>query len=321
MIDEEKIFLLKNMLRVRRMEELCAELYTREKIRGFLHLYIGEEAVATGVLSLVDPVDNVMATYREHAHALLKGISAKSIMAEMFGRVDGCSGGRGGSMHLYSREKRFFGGNAIVASGIPQAVGLALAAQRLRESRKTICFFGEGAIAEGVFYESLNMASLWKIPLLFCCENNLYAMGTGLVRSQAQTDLIKKATIHNISAETVNGMDVLEVVAKTKKALEYISNEKKPYFLEFKTYRFRPHSMFDPDLYREKSELEVWKKHCPIDSFSSSLLSTQIISEDSLKNLKIEIENEMQEAIVFAEKSLEESVNELERHVYLQAGI
>ncbi len=303
------------------MEELCAELYTREKIRGFLHLYIGEEAVATGVLSLVDPVDNVMATYREHAHALLKGISAKSIMAEMFGRVDGCSGGRGGSMHLYSREKRFFGGNAIVASGIPQAVGLALAAQRLRESRKTICFFGEGAIAEGVFYESLNMASLWKIPLLFCCENNLYAMGTGLVRSQAQTDLIKKATIHNISAETVNGMDVLEVVAKTKKALEYISNEKKPYFLEFKTYRFRPHSMFDPDLYREKSELEVWKKHCPIDSFSSSLLSTQIISEDSLKNLKIEIENEMQEAIVFAEKSLEESVNELERHVYLQAGI
>ncbi len=321
MIDEEKILLLKNMLRVRRMEELCAELYTREKIRGFLHLYIGEEAVATGVMSLVDPVDNVMATYREHAHALLKGISAKSIMAEMFGRVDGCSGGRGGSMHLYSREKRFFGGNAIVASGIPQAVGLALAAQRLSEARKTICFFGEGAIAEGIFYESLNIASLWRIPLLFCCENNLYAMGTGLARSQAQTDLIKKAAVHNISAESVNGMDVLEVVAKTKKALENISNEKKPYFLEFQTYRFRPHSMFDPDLYREKSELEVWKKHCPIDSFSSSLLSAQIISEDSLKNVKIEIENEMQEAIVFAEKSLEESVNELERHVYFQAGI
>lgn len=320
MIDEQKILLLKNMLRVRRMEELCAELYTREKIRGFLHLYIGEEAVATGVMSLLEPADNVMATYREHAHALLKGISAKSIMAEMFGRVDGCSGGRGGSMHLFSREKRFFGGNAIVASGIPQAVGLALAAKKLREARKTICFFGEGAIAEGAFYESLNMASLWNIPLLFCCENNLYAMGTGLARSQAQTNLIKKAMVHDIPSESVNGMDVLEVVTKTKKALDFISEEKRPYFLEFKTYRFRPHSMFDPDLYREKKEIEEWKKKCPIDSFSSSLLSTKTISDDSLKKLKLEIENEMQEAIVFAENSIEESVKELERNVYSLDG-
>ena len=302
------------------MEELCAELYTREKIRGFLHLYIGEEAVATGVMSLINPEDNVLATYREHAHALLKGISAKSIMAEMFGRVDGCSGGRGGSMHLFSRAKRFFGGNAIVAAGIPQAVGLAFAAQRLSEPRKTICFFGEGAVAEGVFYESLNMASLWKIPLLFCCENNLYAMGTKLARSQAQTSLLKKAAVHEINAESVNGMDVLEVVTKTKKAFEYISQEKKPYFLEFKTYRFRPHSMFDPDLYREKSEIEEWKKLCPIESFSSSLLSSKTISDDALKIMKEEIEIEMQEAILFAENSPEESLQELEHYVYSLGG-
>ncbi len=200
-------FLLKTMLRIRRMEELCAELYTQEKIRGFLHLYIGEEAVASGVMAHVRRQDNVIATYREHGHALLKGIPASAIMAEMFGKLDGCSRGRGGSMHLFSREHRFFGGNAIVGGGIPQAVGLALAAKQLGEDRLTFCFFGEGAMAEGVFHESANLAALWRLPVVFCCENNRYAMGTALARSESQTSMAAKARAYNIEALEVDGMD------------------------------------------------------------------------------------------------------------------
>ncbi|MGZ3634219.1 MAG: thiamine pyrophosphate-dependent enzyme, partial [Parachlamydiaceae bacterium] len=229
---QETIFrLLKNMLRLRRMEELCGELYTQEKIRGFLHLYIGEEAVATGVLDLVTHEDNVVATYREHGHALLKGISARSIMAEMYGKIDGCSKGRGGSMHLYSREHRFFGGNAIVASGIPHAVGLALAAKMLGENRVTVCFFGDGATAEGDFHEAMNLAALWKLPVLFCCENNLYAMGTALHRYQSQTDLTKKAFCYNVTSTVADGMNIYDVYDKTYEALQRIKSTQEPYFI------------------------------------------------------------------------------------------
>lgn len=308
--------LLKNMQRVRTMEELCAELYTKEKIRGFLHLYIGEEAVATGVMSLLRPEDNVLGTYREHAHALLKGVSAKQIFAEMFGKVEGCSRGRGGSMHLYSVPQRFFGGSAIVAAGIPQALGLAFAAKQLKEKRQTVCFFGEGAMAEGAFHESMNMASLWNIPMLFCCENNFYAMGTALKRSQSQTDLVKKARAYVMEAEVVDGMNVLEVVEKTKLALSYIQRESKPYFLEFQTYRFRPHSMFDPELYRSKSEVENWKERDPIALLKKELI--KLMNEDESKKFIAEWEEinkaiavEMSEAIAFAEAGQWETLAEL----------
>lgn len=308
--------LLKNMQRVRTMEELCAELYTKEKIRGFLHLYIGEEAVATGVMSLLRPEDNVLGTYREHAHALLKGVSAKQIFAEMFGKVEGCSRGRGGSMHLYSVAQRFFGGSAIVAAGIPQALGLAFAAKQLKEKRQTVCFFGEGAMAEGAFHESMNMASLWNIPMLFCCENNFYAMGTALKRSQSQTDLVKKARAYVMEAEVVDGMNVLEVVEKTKLALSYIQRENKPYFLEFQTYRFRPHSMFDPELYRSKSEVDTWKERDPIALLKKELI--KLMNEDESKKFIAEWEEinkaialEMSEAIAFAEAGQWETLAEM----------
>jgi pyruvate dehydrogenase E1 component alpha subunit len=312
----DHVTLLHNMMRIRRMEEVCAELYTQEKIRGFLHLYIGEEAVAAGVLSLMRPQDNVMATYREHGHALLKGVSANQILAEMFGKVEGCSHGRGGSMHLFSSKNRFFGGNAIVASGIPQAAGLALAAIRLKEDRNTVCFFGEGAMAEGAFHETMNMAELWKIPLLFCCENNLYAMGTALTRSQSQLDLVKKANAYNVTATSVDGMNVLEVIDKTQMALEFIKREQRPYFLEFKTYRFRPHSMFDPELYRNKEEVLSWKEKCPIQTFQGHLLQKNLISQLQIQELAQKVEKEIQEAIAFAEQGTWEPVEDLEKHVY-----
>jgi pyruvate dehydrogenase E1 component alpha subunit len=298
------------------MEELCAELYTQEKIRGFLHLYIGEEAVVTGVMSLLRPQDNVMATYREHGHALLKGVSAKSIMAEMFGKIDGCSRGRGGSMHLISTEDRFFGGNAIVAAGIPQAVGLALASKKLNEGRQTVCFFGEGAMAEGVFHEALNMAELWKIPVLFCCENNYYAMGTAIERSQAQLNLSKKAEAHNVTSQSVDGMNVFEVIEKTKEALDFMKREGRPYFLEFRTYRFRPHSMFDPELYRSKKEVISWKEKDPINFLIDHMNKKNLLSQEALQILKKKVEEEMQEAISFAENSEYEPLEDLEKHLY-----
>lgn len=318
-MNQDTVFrLLKNMLRLRRMEELCGELYTQEKIRGFLHLYVGEEAVASGVLDLITAEDNVVATYREHGHALLKGISARAIMAEMYGKVDGCSKGRGGSMHLFSREHRFFGGNAIVASGIPHAVGLALAAKMRGENRITACFFGDGAMAEGEFHESLNLAALWKLPVLFCCENNLYAMGTALHRHQAQTDLAKKASGYNVQSASVDGMNVYEVYAKTREAIQSIKTTQEPFFIEFKTYRFRPHSMFDPDLYRSKEEIEQWKKRCPIEYIKKDLLTKSLIGEAQISEIENEVKAELADAVHFAEMSPWEPLQDLEKDVYCE---
>ncbi len=237
---------VRDMLRIRRLEERCAELYGAGKIRGFLHLYIGEEAVAAGVMPHLRPEDNVVATYREHGQALLRGVSMNAIMAEMYAKREGCSRGRGGSMHLFDRATRFFGGNAIVGGGLPLACGLALADQQLpRGNAVTACFFGEGAVAEGVFHESLNLASLWRLPVLFLCENNLYAMGTALARSESETDLVAKAAVYRIEAAHCNGMDVLAVDAAAARAVDYVRQERAPYFLELHTYRFRAHSMFD----------------------------------------------------------------------------
>ena len=242
--------LLQDMIRIRVFEERCAELYGEQKIRGFLHLYIGEEAIAAGVINLLEARDAVLATYREHGHALLRGMSAGSIMAEMFGKATGVSGGRGGSMHLFDKVTRFFGGNAIVGGHLPLAVGLGLADQMLgRHGPVTVCFFGEGAVAEGEFHEALNLAALWNVPVLFVCENNRYAMGTSLRTSESQVDLALKAASYAIPAWSVDGMDVAEVTRATQRALAAIRSGGGPMFIEFQTYRFRAHSMFDPDLY------------------------------------------------------------------------
>ncbi|MCV7075501.1 pyruvate dehydrogenase (acetyl-transferring) E1 component subunit alpha [Mycobacterium szulgai] len=307
--------LLSDMVRVRRMEEKCAELYSAAKIRGFLHLYVGEEAVAAGSLRALNDDDAVVATYREHAHALLRGIPMTSIMAEMYGKQEGCSRGRGGSMHLFDASKRFYGGNAIVAGGLPLAVGIALADAMLQRRRVTACYFGDGAVAEGAFHESLNMAVLWQLPVLFCCENNLYAMGTALDRAQSQTDLTLKAAAYRVPTLAVDGMDVQACHAAAEQGAEHVRTTGGPFFLEFRTYRFRAHSMFDPELYRDKAEVERWRERDPIQSFIEQCLLDGTISEDDVGGIEDAAAEEIQSAVAYAEAGTWEDTDDLERDV------
>ncbi|MGA7669451.1 MAG: pyruvate dehydrogenase (acetyl-transferring) E1 component subunit alpha [Nitrolancea sp.] len=308
--------LLQQMVLIRRFEEKCAELYSATKIRGFLHLYIGEESIAAGAIPLLTPEDAIVATYREHGHALARGISPRSIMAEMFGKVSGCSRGRGGSMHLFDAEQRFFGGNAIVGGGIPVAVGLALADKMQKRSSITACFFGDGAVAEGEFHESMNLASLWKLPILFACENNLYAMGTALERSQVETDLYLRARSYKMPADSVDGMDVLEVERAMNRGLESVRRGDGPYFIEFRTYRFRAHSMYDPELYREKAEVEVWKERDPITLFTARLLEDDVVSLDDVDEIEERVARIVDDAVSFADAAELEPTEELTRFVY-----
>ncbi|PLX93545.1 MAG: pyruvate dehydrogenase (acetyl-transferring) E1 component subunit alpha [Desulfuromonas sp.] len=313
---EHALHLFHQMLRIRRLEEKSAELYSAMKIRGFLHLYIGEEAVAVGVAQALAPEDAVVATYREHAHALVRGLPAKSIMAEMFGKQDGCCRGRGGSMHFFDIETRLYGGNAIVGGGLPVAAGLGLADKLQNNTRLTCCCFGEGAIAEGEFHETMNLAVLWQLPVLFLCENNLYAMGTALERSESQTDLTQKAASYGMRAAAVDGMEVLAVEAAASEAAHFIREKRAPCFLECRTYRFRPHSMFDPELYRSKEEVETWKQRDPILTFKTQLFDKGMLDEARLDHLEQQVAAEIAEAVTFAEASPLEPVDDLTRFVY-----
>lgn len=313
---ETSVRLLGDMIRIRVMEERCAELYQQTKIRGFLHLAIGEEAVSTGVMHELQPDEAVVGTYREHGHALLKGVGADRIMAEMFGKSEGCSGGRGGSMHLFDAESRFYGGNAIVGGHLPLAVGLALADQTLDKRRATVCFFGEGAMAEGEFHEAMNLAALWDTPTLFVCENNLYAMGTSLESSESETNLAVKAAAYNLPAWTVDGMDVTAVGEATRRALTAIRSGGGPVFLECKTYRFRAHSMFDPDLYRSKNEVEIWKKRDPIATFTVRLAKAGHVDDSSVEQLWDSARREIEDAVAFAEAGTLEPIDMLMANVY-----
>ena len=316
MSDSHHLELLRQMLRVRRFEERCAQLYQAEKIRGFLHLYIGEEAVAVGVIGSLQPDDAVVATYREHGHALARGMDPGAVMAEMYGKMEGCSRGRGGSMHLFDASMRFYGGNAIVGGGLPLAVGVALA-DRLRDRPGvTAVFFGEGAVAEGEFHESMNLAALWNLPVLFCCENNLYAMGTALERSESQTRLTLKAASYEMPAWEVDGMDVLAVEDSARKAIESVRSGGGPHFLELQTFRFRAHSMFDPELYRSKEEVEVWKERDPIELYKSRLITDGGLTEDELAAMERGVAEEIEAAVAFAEAGTWEPVEELTRFVY-----
>jgi pyruvate dehydrogenase E1 component alpha subunit len=308
--------LLRSMLRVRRLEEACVRLYTEQKIRGFLHVSIGEEAVVAGVMHALGAEDAVVATYREHGHALLRGVSARSLMAEMFGKAEGCSRGRGGSMHLFDSGARFYGGNAIVAGGLPLAVGLALADAMQGRNRVTACFFGEGAMAEGEFHESMNLAALWRLPVLFCCENNLYAMGTALTRSESQTDLALKAASYGVPAWEVDGMDALAVADAARRAADSIRAGGGPYFLELRTYRFRAHSMFDPERYRERAEVATWMQRDPIPALRDALASAGQLDDDTWARIGREVDDEVGDAIAFAEAGTLEPAEELMRFVY-----
>jgi pyruvate dehydrogenase E1 component alpha subunit len=308
--------LLRRMLLVRRFEERCAELYSATKIRGFLHLYIGEEAVATGVSAALGPDDNVVATYREHGHALVRDVPPGRLMAEMYGKVEGCSRGRGGSMHLFSVAHRFFGGHGIVAGGLPVALGLALADRLRGEPRVTACFFGEGAVAEGEFHETMNLAALWKVPMLFCCENNLYAMGTALARSENDTDLTVKAASYGMPAWSVDGMDVLAVRDAATRAVVQARAGGGPVFLELRTYRFRAHSMYDPELYRSKDEVARWRERDPIEAFAARLVADGVIDDGARDDLESAVLLAVDEAVAFAEAGTDEPLAELTRHVY-----
>jgi pyruvate dehydrogenase E1 component alpha subunit len=316
-IDRERaLAYLRQMTRIRRFEEKCAEVYSAGKIRGFLHLYIGEEAVACGVMPELSRDDAVLATYREHGHALVRGMPARSIMAEMYGKQEGCCRGHGGSMHLFDSALRFFGGNAIVAGALPMAVGFGLADRMRRTRNITACFFGEGAVAEGEFHESANLASLWKLPVLFLCENNLYAMGTSIERSEADTDLCEKARSYRMTAASADGMDLLAVAEAARAAVNYVRAGNGPYFLELKTYRFRAHSMFDPELYRSKAEVESWKHRCPIAAFEARAREAGLIGDAEISAIEADTAREIQDALAFAEAGTLEPVENLTRDVY-----
>jgi pyruvate dehydrogenase E1 component alpha subunit len=314
--DDLALALLRDMVRIRRFEERCADLYGQMKIRGFLHLYIGEEAVAVGAVHALAAEDNVVATYREHGHALARGVSAGAVMAEMYGKQEGCSRGRGGSMHLFDAATRLYGGNAIVGGGLPLAVGLALADRMQGIRRVTAVFFGEGAVAEGAFHESINLAALWHLPVAFFCENNFYAMGTALVRSESQTDLCVKAAAFKVPAVRVDGMDVVAVHEAARTAVEHVRGHDGPHFVEFQTYRYRAHSMFDPDLYRDKAEIEEWKRQGPIHNLTNRLKAERRLTEARFLEIDAAAVQEVEAAVAFAEAGTWEPVEHLLRDVH-----
>ncbi|HEX6974439.1 MAG TPA: pyruvate dehydrogenase (acetyl-transferring) E1 component subunit alpha [Vicinamibacterales bacterium] len=318
--DELALGMLRDMVRIRRFEERCADLYGQMKIRGFLHLYIGEEAVAVGAVRALDAEDAIVATYREHGHALTRGVSANAVMAEMYGKQEGCSHGHGGSMHIFDAATRLYGGNAIVGGGLPIAVGLALADRMQKKARVTAVFFGEGAVAEGAFHESMNLAALWKLPVAFFCENNFYAMGTALARSESQTDLCVKAAAFGVPTRKADGMDVLAVHEAAKEAAEHVRSGAGPFFVEFQTYRYRAHSMFDPDLYRDKAEVEEWKKRGPIHNLSNRLKAEGRLTEEQFLAIDAEAGREVEAAVAFAEAGTWEPIDALLRDVHTEAA-
>jgi pyruvate dehydrogenase E1 component alpha subunit len=308
--------LLREMIRIRRFEERCAELYTQEKIRGFLHLYIGQEAVAVGVMQALAATDGVVATYREHGHALARGIAMDALMAEMYGKSEGSCRGRGGSMHVFDARTRFYGGNAIVAGGLPLAAGLALAERMGGRRGVCACFFGEGAVAEGAFHESMNLAALWRLPVLFVCENNLYAMGTALAISESETDLVRKAESYRVPSESVDGMNVVEIETAARRAVEAMRAGEGPRFLECRTYRFRAHSMFDAQLYRDKAEIELWRRRCPIERFTAWCQETGLLHDGDVATIEAAVAAEVARAVAFAEAGTWEPVEDLTRDVH-----
>ena len=305
------------MLLIRRFEEACGRLYTQGKIRGFLHLYIGEEAIATGAISTLDKTDYVVSHYRDHGHALAKGMNQNVVMAELCGKATGSSGGKGGSMHLFDAETNFMGGYAIVGGQLPIATGLALASKYRDDGRITVCFFGDGAVNQGEFHESLNLASIWGLPVIFFLENNLYGMGTHVELTHAGgQDIYLAAESYRIPAAQIDGMDVLAVRDAMTEAVRRVREGKGPVFLEAMTYRFRGHSMSDPSAYRASLEVDQWRTRDPIDSFKAMSLSEELITAEEFVGIEREVEAAVQEAIRFADESPEPGLSSRFDHVY-----
>ena len=304
------------MLLVRRFEEKSAEIYSAGKIGGFCHLYIGQEAVAIGSISAIRKEDYVLTSYREHAHAIAKGISPESVMAELYGKATGCSKGKGGSMHMFDKEVNFLGGHAIVGGQIPLATGVAFASKYKGTDQVTLCYFGEAAVNQGAFHESLNMAQLWKLPCIYICENNQYGMGTSLARAMSSHDISQKACAYDIASEFVDGMDVLAVREATLRAVERARKEYLPTLLEVRTYRFMGHSMSDPGNYRTRAEIERHQERDPLKLFSASLKEEGVLSDSEFQKIEAEVKEQVEKSVRFAEESPFPDPKELYTDVY-----
>lgn len=313
---ETLVDLYYQMLLVRRFEEKSAESYSTGKIGGFCHLYIGQEAVAIGAISAIRKDDYVLTSYREHAHALAKGMSPESVMAELYGKATGCSKGKGGSMHMFDKEVNFLGGHAIVGGQIPLATGVAFASKYQGTDQVTLCFFGEAAVNQGAFHESLNMAQLWKLPCIYICENNQYGMGTSLARAMSLVDISQKAHGYEIAGEFVDGMDVLAVREATQRAVERARRDYLPTLLEVRTYRFMGHSMSDPGNYRTRAEIERHQERDPLKLFSATLRETETVSETEFEEMDKKVREEVAEALRFADESPEPDPRELYTDIY-----
>ena len=307
----------RQMLLIRRFEEASARLYMQGDIRGFLHLYTGEEAIAVGAISTLGPDDHVISHYRDHGHALARGMDPRVVMAELCGKATGSSGGRGGSMHLFDADLKFMGGYAIVGAQLPVAVGLALASQYRAEDSVVLCFFGDGAVNEGEFHEALNLASLWKLPVMFFLENNLYGMGTHIDRTHAAgRDIFTSAEYYKIPAVQIDGMDLMAVRDSTMEALKQVRSGSGPVFLEAMTYRFRGHSMADPVVYRETSELDEWRVSDPIERFKTLALAEALLSEEEIAKIEKDTADAIDEAVKFAQESPDPEMGSLHDNVY-----
>jgi len=315
---EEYLDLYRQMVLIRRTEERAAELYQQGKIGGFLHLYIGQEAVSTGLVAARQPQDRMITAYRDHGLALNVGLTAKQVMAELLGKATGMSKGKGGSMHMASVEKNFWGGHAIVGAHLPIAAGLALGDQYAGSDGVTICMFGDGATNIGFFHEGLNLSKVWDLPVLWVCENNQYGMGTAVERASAVSEIRQKAEGYGIPNERIEGMDVLEVKEATEKALKFIREGNGPYFLEIMTYRFRGHSMGDPEKYRESEEVARWQEEDPIGVLHRWMVENKKATEEELEQIITEVEQEVEEAVEFAENSPEPAPEELFTDIYVE---
>jgi pyruvate dehydrogenase E1 component alpha subunit len=309
--------LLELMALIRRFEEEAGRQYQKAKAGGFLHLAIGEEATIVGTTSVMRDDDYLIGTYRTHGHAIARGTPAKNVMAELFGRVDGTSGGRGGSMHIFDLERRFMGGYGIVGGSLPLAAGLGLASDYRGEDTVTVCMFGDGATNTGNFGETMNLAALWKLPVVFLVENNLYGMGTSVERHSAVTDLSRKAEGLGIPGVRVDGMDVLAVRETVSEHIRLAREERKPTLVEAFTYRFRGHSAADPEVYREKEEVEEWRAKDPVETFAARLVEEGVVSEKDVETIREEAEKAVLEAVEFADASPEPDLDSLYDHLYV----
>jgi pyruvate dehydrogenase E1 component alpha subunit len=314
---QEKIKMLRDMILIRKFEEKAGEMYTQGKIGGFLHLYVGQEAVGVGFINALRPDDYVIGAYREHGQALVRGMEPRRVMAELFGKSTGVSRGKGGSMHMFDKKLGFMGGHGIVGGGMPLAAGMGFSINYRETDQVVMCFFGDGAVNEGAFHESLNMVSLWKLPVIYICENNLYGMGTAVERASSVEEIVKRASCYDIITEKVDGMDVMACRDAADRAVRRARRDKEPRFIEAVTYRFRGHSMADPGQYRTKEEIEEWRKRDPIETFRAHLIRDGALTEEEANKIDQEVDAVIQDAVDYAEKSPEPTYPMLFEDVYV----